>query len=654
MQLTLTPVSPIKQNAKVANVSKNTKTKDSIQSSNTFQLPGYNQVDKNFPKVNLKKPSFGSAANEILLKEIKLLEREKAGLFKETADEVVQAAKERIAKFEAWNEDEVKKKAETEATEAGRRARSAHISGHGGLWQFFHGDGSDQYDNAHWSKMYHLFEKPKEEINKIEEGLHSDKKIVELHESNEEQKAKRLEEIEKAIITKKKLIDFQSLQDGITTALNAKGGVNEIIAGYHNVKDELKRVLMEPLKKSMSDPDIELPGCIILYGPTGTGKSTFLEGIKEQCKDFAVEVPLTEHQGKTDFHEIVKKELKKAKERYINTGKRTIMTIDDAEQVMSMTKEQARTKGINVDESDETLTEAYGNNAKFISQYKAMAKLISKTPKEGDHPDSFSSATTFFITTNYPHLIDQDIMSRNEKAYKIAVGLASDKNLTDVLEFNFDKHRQTLANIKGLKHNTSYREGLDNISGLPDKAKENIKKTIAQGTVDKFDINTEEILNPKLVQFLNPNSTKGAYGNDQLKDMANEAFLHYLTQNPAESSFFASFRHIIQNTGRSINPSRLERFNTIDRMIVKSNSLDKETTQISEKNINELLEDYNNGLLEEKDKKVLNYRISEIETELKSLINEESLKPLTKEKLARKIELEELQRKINKSKETSD
>lgn len=623
------------------NLSQKSVVRNSTTPIQKFSLQNYKQVDTNLKQYNVRQISFGGTANEKLIKELDQLILEKKALLVETADETIQAARDRIAKFNAWEDKKEYDNAIYWANYYGNEAKKDYTRGHGGVWQFFYGDGSEEYSNKHSSEMNSRYWKPKREIDKIGENLSSDKKIIELADANETQKQARLKQIEKLIEKIKKLISYQGLQDSINEMLSATGGVMDRIAGYQKEKDAIGTKFIQLLAKSQDEPaTTEVPACVILYGPTGTGKTTFLNGIREQSKDYAEVVDLTGKLEGAAWRKILDSFLDNAKNRYNDTKKRTIFLLNDAEFILSINKTDAPTLGIKLDDADNNMLNVYGNNADKIAYFKALFDDVSKIPDE-DKTASNKSAATFFVTTNYPHLIHQDILSREGKATKIPIGLASDFNLGEVLRFYFKKMNDVADKIKAFKHNPDYNEAIDGLAGITDKGRENIKKMIENGTIDNLHVDYNNMPYEQIATTLNPNKTEGAYSNDGLRVISQNAFLDYLEKNPAEDDYRDSFFKVFINTKRDVNPARYQKFNLIDKML--------KDTEINPDDLEQLLKQKKMGMLSEKKANLLQYHVDRIKSSLNSLEEQEKNGPLTETQLKKKKELQELKQKIDAS-----
>lgn len=601
-------------------------------------------IEEEIDLVHRMQSASANEANKKLLNELEQMILEKKSLLAETADATIQAAKNRIAKFNNWNDTAEYKKAQSTANFFGDEAKKKAVGDHGGIWQFFNTDGSSEYSDAYSQIMNRHYWNEHYEVEEIGKNLSSDKKIVELADANDTQKKARLQQLEQLIEKTKKLISYQGLQDSINEMLSAKGGVSDRIAGYQKEKDAIATKFTQLLAKSKDEPATEVPGCVILHGPLGTGKTTMLNGVVEQSKDYAEIADLTGRLEGGGWRRILEQFLNDAKGAYIKTQKRTIFKLDDAEFILSINKTDASTLGIKLNDADNNILDVYGNNADKIAYFKALLDNVAKVPSE-DKNASARSASTFFITTNYPHLIHPDILSREGKATKIYVGLASDFNLGEVLKFHFKKMNDVTDKIKAFKHNPDYKEAIDGLAGITDKGRENIKKMIENGTIDNLHVDYNNMPYEQLAKSLNPSKTEGAYHNDDLKEITRNAFLDYLEKNPAEDDYRDSFFKVLINTKRSINPERYQQFSLIEKML--------KDVEINPNDLEQLLKQKKMGMLSEKKANLLQYHVERIKSGLNSLEEQEKNGSLTEAQLKKKKELQELQQKIDAS-EKSD
>lgn len=583
------------------------------------ELPSFAQIGQNLAQINFR--GFKNPLNEKYLKEIANLKLERDSLISKTADSVVQDAKNKLRRLANWNDASERQWAEKCAKEAGEAAKQKHIAGHNGVWQFFHGNGTKQYCDAYDAKMDSCYWNPHFEIEDIKYKKKTYDDIVRLANESEELKQARLKEIDILIERTQKLINYQGLQDEVNQMLSARGGIEDRIAGYEDEKNEINAKFVQLLAKSKDDASTKVPACVLLYGPTGTGKTTFLHGIMEQSRDYAHIVDMSSFKTAGSFKQLLNNELENANNRYIDEKKRTIILLNDAEDIFTISEKEAEILGVKLDGQDETIMESSHDSFKNVSNFKQLLDTVSEIPdsnqKGGRH------ATTFFITTNYPHLIHPDLLSREGKMTKIAIGLAKDNNLVEVLKFYFKNMESVAERLRALKDNPDYESYLNGLAGITDKGRENLKKIIETGEIEHLHVDYNHMPYEQLAKAMNPSTKIGAYSNDRIRVICQEAFLDYLEKNPAEDDYKTSFYRSYRNTKRDINPERLKKFNLIDRMI-KDEKIEIETLE-------ELLEQRNLGLLSEKQANLLEYHINKINIELESLNERETHIGLTQE-----------------------
>ena len=644
MKVLLNPLKCVDTNANVKSKRVSNVKLENINSFNQISH-NYDNAIKNYQinNINFKNRSYVSETNQRLLKELENLRLEKKSLLEKVTDTVVQDAKAKLEKLKDWFDsesyysgDNIKSRAVELAKKAGEQAKAAYREQHGSVYRFFAGNGKKQYDAAYDMTMNTYYWDDYYIVNDIKNKKSLYEAIVNNSNKTEEQKKKRLEEIEVSIRTTQQLINYQGLQDSVNNMLASHGGVNDRIAGYEKEKEEIKAKFIDLLAKSKDDESIEVPGAIILYGPTGTGKTTFLKGIQEQSKEYAtvIKVPSMSTQGlmKTIVHH-----LEDARQRYNREGKRTILLMDDVEKYFAIKEQDAKILGVELDDFDKSMLQAYGNNYGFISEFKQLLDTIAKVPDKADSSVT-KAATTIFVTTNYPHLIHPDLLSREGKATKIAIGLASDENLAKVMRHHFKNMESVAETIRSLKDKPDGESFLNSIAGVTEKGRTTLKQMLKDGTIDQINVDYMNMPYKNLTSKMGPNVKEGAYSNDTIYQMIKGAFLDYLEQANEGGDFKDSFFKIYRNTKRDISPERLKKFNLIDRMI-KGTEIDVETLE-------ELLNQRDMGLLSKKKENLLQYHLIKIQSELQSLRDYETAGEISEEQILRKKELEILENKI--------
>ena len=373
---------------------------------------------------------------------------------------------------------------------------------------------------------------------------------------------------------------------------------------------------------SAKDNSVKLPNAVVLYGATGVGKTEMLRGIEEQCKEVANVVHFPMDTTLKDFKDAMIKLLAAAKDTYRNQKKRTIILFDEAEKYISMTSNQAKRYGADFEPDDFDILKKFGdNNGDNVQYMKSLLDWISEKP---DGKNMEKSATTLFITTNYPHLIDQDLMKRKGKFLPVAVKPASGSNLKAVIKHYFKKYSDMLEAIKSHSTDANFRESLNGQIGLTEKAKHVLAEKAEKGTISNMYINSELTDWPnweRFQKFTNPSDSKGAYSNIEIKYMIKDAFERY-TENPSKP-MYQYFFDVKSETKRDITPKRYEKFKNIHNIV--SDKVEEEVMDETNKTFYDLLKDYTNGNTNDEMSKMVEEKMKKIKkkfSELEEIKNE--------------------------------
>ncbi len=474
-------------------------------------------------------------------------------------------------------------------------------------------DGDSKYDekmqpywNGHWRHQ------------RIEWNLDDLRQIVADYNSSKDLQRQTLEALKRERASYIAQLTSAHLGDYVNQTVNQHGSINERIAGYIDVKEQIKKDFVAPLLASKDNPNVSLPNAVVLYGATGVGKTEMLKGVEEECKAVAEIVHFPMDTSLDDFRKEMDKLLEQAKNRFDKTKKRTILLIDEAEKYMCMSELKANRLATEFEADDFEILNKYGNNDKDNVDYlKSLLDWISEVPKEGETNKS-KSATTLFITTNYPHLIDQDLMRRKGKFTPIAVHPAKDFNLEAVIKHYFKQNSDLLEQIKMLAPNDNFTEILNGQVKFSEKAKNVLLEKRTNGTINNMHIDYELSDWPDLkrfIKFMNPSDKRGAYSNVEIKDMISKAFDRYL-ENPTKP-MYKYFFDIKNETNRDITPARYSKFRTIYNMV--TDKFDSEGFGQAEKNFTDLINAYQNGELNEEMCTAVEKQMAHIQEELQKL-----------------------------------
>ncbi len=519
-----------------------------------------------------------------------------------TKPKTIIEAEEKINFYNNWDDNAEYENHLYRAKAARKKERDKY------MWGFkWCSNGDAKYDEV--MQPYHDNSRKYFEIKRNIDNLYT---LVRDHNSSQTQKIETLNSLKRERNAYLAELTSSRLGDVINDVLNKKGSVEERIAGYDDVKKIIKQKFTGPLIASQKDKSISLPNAVVLYGATGVGKTEMLRGIEEECKDVANIVKFPMSTLENDFMKVLNDILADARKLYREENKRTILLIDEAEKYMCMRANQANRYAADLEPDDFDILSTSGEkDTKNIQYLKSLLDTISEVP---DNKLNNKSATTLFITTNYPHLIDQDLMRRKEKFTPIAVRPAQDSNLLAVIQHYFKQNSTLLETIKSYSKFPNFENIIKGQIKLTEKSKDVILEKYRNGTLSNLNINYELTDWPdinKFIKFTNPSKKRGAYSNVELKDMINNAFDRYL-ENPTQP-MYKYFFEVKNETVRDITPKRYEKFRNIYSMVndkVEIDELDE-----TSKGFTDLINSYQNGDLNEEMSKV-------VETKMENILNE--------------------------------
>jgi len=472
----------------------------------------------------------------------------------------------------------------------------------------------------------------------IEPRYEGNKNLINAEKENAENKAKRIKELEELIDKLKKLIDYGGLRKTIDDALMGQGGLNDRIAGYSSVKNKIRKFI-ESISVSKNNEDAYVSPCVLLYGDTGTGKTTFLHAIEHMASD-DVEIIRFDNNDSVSFKKRFQDACRDAQNRYKDTQKRTILLMDDAEKYFCMPLAEAETfYKDELDASDmeklETINKS-GSNID-VKDFKAILDVLSQIPDDDFDGDSYKSAMSIFITTNHPNLIDRQLIKRPEKMDAYHVGPAQGKDLNAVVEFYFKDKVKIIKDLKRFKDRPDMEAAIDSLANLDIDAKNSIKNHFRADKAEMLDIDPSEVDFSAITEDIQPSIEEGAYSNVMIKRISFNAFERYL-QNP-EDPYQVYFYDELQNTARDIEPQRYKRYLETANFV----NLYKQSTQI--KNIQDkqefvkLLDKRNKKLISASDSANLQNFLKQMKFRLNELKDKQKIGTITESEC---IELENL------------
>lgn len=275
-----------------------------------------------------------------------------------------------------------------------------------------------------------------------------------------------------------------------------------------------------------------------------------------------------------------------------------------------------------LDESDMRKIQEYGStgdSSMNVNHFKSKFDLISKLPTDDD-PRGFAS--TVFITSNYPHLIHRDLLSRDGKHGKllhIAVKPAADNNLRAVIKHYFKLYSDLLETIKMVSQKDNYADLIKSLPDISNKGKDVLIQKVKDGTIANMHIDPTCSEFKNFDQFIkgnNPSLVRGAYSNARLQNIADKAFSEYL-KNPAVP-FETHFCNVKRERGTDIQPAAYRYFNDVYNMVENPDRFRNDCSSIEE-SVQDMKNAYIDGQLSDDDLKSFKIQIQDIKNKYEKL-----------------------------------
>lgn len=603
--------------------------------NNTMELSNFNTIGRSMISFKANQDDDDIDLNKMSIQELQDLKQTY------TADRAEQEkkkkdAQEKLDRIKNWNYNkEYAKQKEEAAAEISRRDLST-------FWNPF------QCRDIR-SKHYNDFLRKDREIDKLKLQKDLYEQILSMSKSDVKKNKTFVANID-VMIAQKARIEAQERRlnsiEGINKAIeamgNAQGNLDDRIAGYDYEKDELRRMFINPLVQSQKDSSVEVPPAVLLYGANGTGKTTFLNGIATEAKKegYAEVEVLPPVDNALELKDAIKEIFRKAKVRYLELDEnrepkrvRTILLINDAERFFGMSYNQAMAVyGNLINETDETKLNGIKHNPEIIDSFKSILDDCSGVPEKFDETLS-NAATTIFITTNYPHLIDRDLLRKMDF---FAVNPAKDKNMEEVMKFYFKKCSDVLEAIQDRAKDPDFDENDFKYvkKYISETSVSKLMQMAKDGTLNNLEIPYETIPYENIAHDFRPNLKTGAFDNKQLRDLSVQALNQYIedpNQNYEEYYYASLF-----NTKRMLDPVRYKHhvdiFNTL-APLNKQEGKDDEQKMLEEKIMLYRME--HAGILSDKNKKKLDYIKAQDSQELNYLQTKKEETVLSDEEQAR-------------------
>lgn len=315
---------------------------------------------------------------------------------------------------------------------------------------------------------------------------------------------------------------------------NTKGKIDTKIAGYSDLKRDMKARFITPVTAEMLDGgEQEVANSILLCGPTGCGKTATANAIADETYCYVDRI--TTDTAPNDFADIIRHKIIEARSRYY-AKQAALQKIRNNEKYQKMPIEQKeaiihkigspRTVVI-IDEFDRYFNPLVCTQQLITKNRDAVKSLFdgcSKLPTADG--DKNAAAVTFICTTNYPARIPLGDFNP-KKVSVFGVFPPKGQDMQDVIRFYMKKANELIREYK-----------------RPNPNLEEIKP--------------EKVNLEKFVKKFEPTLEKGAFSNDAISDIVISAAESYI-DNP-HFDFNLYLLRGFKNSVRDIRPEKLKKY----------------------------------------------------------------------------------------------
>ena len=285
----------------------------------------------------------------------------------------------------------------------------------------------------------------KYKIGKVKklERLRIKKELYEkyIHEKEEYKKIKENESYYKGLISTEDIEVYEKVKQ----KLSERASLDKKIAGYAELKDTVKKLIIDPIQRETAlDTNEKLPPALLLYGPIGCGKSKLAKAIAQEANCNVVEFPAKLNPRK--FAGEIKDTMDEAKSYYESQKKLIDNKYNDTRYKNGNIDQKAsyianlkspRTIVV-IDEVDQYFNPNTAGNSEDIADVnktllKGLLDYCSEQP--GAKTSADAAGVTFIFTTNYPTIVDSEISLRNGKCKRAQVALPEDSDIKDIMKF---------------------------------------------------------------------------------------------------------------------------------------------------------------------------------------------------------------------------
>lgn len=307
-------------------------------------------------------------------------------------------------------------------------------------------------------------------------------------------------------------------------------------------KQEIELKFLEPLLRQNSRKGKKMPPIFMLAGTSDDEINLFKDYISNRIVGKNIQIIDLTGTTKKLFEKDVKRILRDSKTQYLQNKTKTIVYIENADNFFGVNSVDAEsTLDFYLTDAEKKLTIQNDYNQIIVNLMKGVADYCSEEPVGMSDK---GNALTFLITSKVPHLVNQDLLTRDGKLQYVYVDYPDKVNIAAVLQDSVDRDREYLGQLKVLSLKDI--EDLD----MPFETWQNLYNLKRNNKL--YLLSIENNVPVKLFSnFCVPDETSGAFSTGGLQKSSREALYRYIAE--PQKSYSEHLAEVLAQGGRDVS-----------------------------------------------------------------------------------------------------
>lgn len=307
-------------------------------------------------------------------------------------------------------------------------------------------------------------------------------------------------------------------------------------------KQEIELKFLEPLLRQNSRKGKKMPPIFMLAGTSDDEINLFKDYISNRIAGKNIQIIDLTGIPKELFEKDVKRILRDSKTQYLQNKTKTIVYIENADNFFGVNSVDAEsTLDFYLTDAEKKLTVQNDYNQIIVNLMKGVADYCSEEPVGMSDK---GNALTFLITSKVPHLVNQDLLTRDGKLQYVYVDYPDKVNIAAVLQDSVDRDREYLGQLKVLSLKDI--EDLD----MPFETWQNLYNLKRNNKL--YLLSIENNVPVKLFSnFCVPDETSGAFSTGGLQKSSREALYRYIAE--PQKSYSEHLAEVLAQGGRDVS-----------------------------------------------------------------------------------------------------